>query len=270
MQNSLNSYSEKLLSCQVCFDEGHLPRLPCGCYFCANCISSWTEHQIRELQFQDKSTVVCLLECCKKTFMPSDILPSLSYDHQQRITEALTRSYLLKTDDIRLCPRPKCTYAGVFRPKSKCRSTLKCELCNKQWREKVHCSLLEDVVNLLPSNKLQKSTFLSNVWEEVFTNKCPKCSISIFKTGGCHHMTCKKCDYEFCWRCLHDYKSHDKRLCFFTNLSKMMIIASMLLSIATFSGLATFLKTIVCTFMIFMFDLVFCDTVLMIMGGIVF
>lgn len=34
-----------------------------------------------------------------------------------------------------------------------------------------------------------------------FTIKeCPKCERSIYKNGGCNHMTCK-CQFEFCWLC---------------------------------------------------------------------
>lgn len=36
------------------------------------------------------------------------------------------------------------------------------------------------------------------------TKKCPRCSKSIEKAGGCDHMTCRRnaggCGHEFCWR----------------------------------------------------------------------
>lgn len=36
---------------------------------------------------------------------------------------------------------------------------------------------------------------------------CPKkeCGYRIEKGGGCDHMTCRKCQYQFCWICLADY-----------------------------------------------------------------
>ncbi|KAF6233372.1 hypothetical protein HO173_008304 [Letharia columbiana] len=34
---------------------------------------------------------------------------------------------------------------------------------------------------------------------------CPGCQAPSQKTGGCDHMTCKICGYEYCWRCLADH-----------------------------------------------------------------
>ena len=32
--------------------------------------------------------------------------------------------------------------------------------------------------------------------------RCPDCNIWIVKDGGCEHVTCSWCDFEFCWHCL--------------------------------------------------------------------
>lgn len=40
------------------------------------------------------------------------------------------------------------------------------------------------------------------------TKDCPKCHICIEKNGGCNHMQCYTCKYDFCWMCLCDWKSH--------------------------------------------------------------
>ena len=34
--------------------------------------------------------------------------------------------------------------------------------------------------------------------------QCPDCGIYIEKDGGCNHMNCDLCGYEFCWACLRD------------------------------------------------------------------
>lgn len=45
-------------------------------------------------------------------------------------------------------------------------------------------------------------------WLESHTKDCPKCSTLIEKNGGCNHMTCRKCHWEFCWVCMGDWVKH--------------------------------------------------------------
>ena len=45
-------------------------------------------------------------------------------------------------------------------------------------------------------------------WIQANTQGCPKCGSLIEKNGGCNHMTCSKCRYEFCWICLVSWKEH--------------------------------------------------------------
>lgn len=45
-------------------------------------------------------------------------------------------------------------------------------------------------------------------WLSAHTKVCPKCNNSIEKNGGCNHMTCSSCRWEFCWVCMGDWKLH--------------------------------------------------------------
>lgn len=45
-------------------------------------------------------------------------------------------------------------------------------------------------------------------WIDANTQPCPKCFLNIEKNGGCNHMTCQTCGYEFCWICLDIWKIH--------------------------------------------------------------
>lgn len=44
---------------------------------------------------------------------------------------------------------------------------------------------------------------------------CPKCSLIIEHIKGCKHMTCKRCNYEFCFLCLktHNWPSQSFKKC---------------------------------------------------------
>lgn len=37
------------------------------------------------------------------------------------------------------------------------------------------------------------------------SRKCPGCSKSIEKNGGCSNMVCSQCNMSFCWNCMHAY-----------------------------------------------------------------
>ncbi|KAH0287775.1 hypothetical protein KCU62_g5741, partial [Aureobasidium sp. EXF-3399] len=41
---------------------------------------------------------------------------------------------------------------------------------------------------------------------KTFTS-CPRCKVFIDKAGGCDHITCSQCSYEFCYGCSADYKA---------------------------------------------------------------
>jgi len=45
-------------------------------------------------------------------------------------------------------------------------------------------------------------------WVSANTKDCPKCHIAVEKNGGCNHMTCRQCSYEWCWFCLKVWKGH--------------------------------------------------------------
>lgn len=55
--------------------------------------------------------------------------------------------------------------------------------------------------------------------ETVFTKSCPSCYITIFKDGGCNHVTCTICKNYMCWLCgdkvglIHSSRSIDDHVC---------------------------------------------------------
>jgi hypothetical protein len=50
-------------------------------------------------------------------------------------------------------------------------------------------------------------------WLIEHTAKCPKCQTNIEKNEGCKHMTCRKCEHQFCWECLKPWPNHSDPQC---------------------------------------------------------
>lgn len=53
--------------------------------------------------------------------------------------------------------------------------------------------------------ELMKNEVETAKWLNENTKQCPRCNVNIIKNGGCNHMTCENCNYEFCWICMEKY-----------------------------------------------------------------
>ena len=95
--------------------------------------------------------------------------------------------------DLRWCPDPKCMHYVEREGRSKvstceCGATV-CIECGEYEHPGTKCGQQED--DLFKKWKLSQDG-----------KNCPKCNMVIVKNEGCNHMTCLKCQHEFCWYCL--------------------------------------------------------------------
>ena len=87
------------------------------------------------------------------------------------------------------------------------------------------------------------SDFRSNAFRGVSINckRCPNCYYIIEKDGGCNHMQCMKCSFEFYWCCRQEWTPiHNEEQCFFNMyiLPLQYLFLSPLLLIIVFLGLS--------------------------------
>ena len=106
------------------------------------------------------------------------------------------------------CPAPDCDHSvscslpkrnlDCIIPTVKCLCSLRfCFACSHIDHQPAPCHLLR-----LWMKKCADDSETAN-WVNANTKDCPKCNTMIEKNGGCNHMTCRKCRYEFCW--VHDF-----------------------------------------------------------------
>lgn len=123
--------------------------------------------------------------------------------------------YNVKTNNLKVikskgrifhCPKMDCHGLvnlgnfGLFQAKVACDTCYSavCSSCQKLWHEGIKCTKDDD----------------SNLkWEAIGdagagkVNRCPKCKAPFEKNGGCPHMKCSMCSYDWCWVCGLPFRS---------------------------------------------------------------
>jgi len=204
---------EIMEQCPICFlylEDTNTIHLPCSCTHCANCAVAWIVTKTQEHSYLTTEEIACMSINCKKNFKIQDIASQLSTSEQELVNSCLFQVYLIKTKDIQKCPKEDCLYAGVFHGgSSDCKEDLECSACETKWRVKDQAAGGQGRLGrVLNSCGLLKNNLFTVFWKGCFTHRCPRCKVRIEKNGGCMHMTCSNCKYEFCWTCRRVHPLH--------------------------------------------------------------
>ena len=113
------------------------------------------------------------------------------------------------------CPKPDCNticYQELYQESYLYWTFFSCPKCNKEfcskcldnWHPGMTCQELS-----ADKNGTSPSLQANAIFESDLDIKyCPKCNLTIQKTGGCSHMTCSRCWHKFCWICLESVPLH--------------------------------------------------------------
>lgn len=118
------------------------------------------------------------------------------------------KDYVKSHPELRFCPGPNCQIIVRSReiaPKrSVCTScnTSFCFKCGMDYHAPTDCQVIRKWLTKCADDSETANYISAN------TKDCPKCHICIEKNGGCNHMQCFNCKYDFCWMCLGDWKTH--------------------------------------------------------------
>eukprot|EP01017_Pseudomicrothorax_dubius_P005896 TRINITY_DN115_c0_g1_i2.p1 TRINITY_DN115_c0_g1~~TRINITY_DN115_c0_g1_i2.p1 ORF type:complete len:323 (+),score=9.22 TRINITY_DN115_c0_g1_i2:135-1103(+) len=213
--------------CAICFEDITLSAqsvLACGCSYCQSCLTEFFISKTKDLSFVDEQKFKCPSDCGQVAIDPAVALELITdFNSKESLSEALLKVYIRNSSDIRTCPGLGCNYSGLL-PKSSCHSSLQCESCKTEWRDESLYYPFESTIRKLMDTPNLLNHLLSFIYRDTMTEECPKCSIGISKNGGCPHMTCTKCRYEFCWNCKHRHHGHDQILCEVTGRVKYILL----------------------------------------------
>ena len=192
--------SENKIECPACCDlfypneKNTLKN--CGHAFCEDC---WEKFLCIKIEENKLTSIKCLdYECQEK---PDDEF-IMNYLNNNEILIKKYKKFkfelgIINDQNKKLCPFPNCdSYLELKDPNNKyvkcLNNHLFCFICLNKPHGKIACN-----------KYINKS--LNEYAEKNFLKKCPKCGIITEKYTGCNHITCSKCNYQWCWLCNKAY-----------------------------------------------------------------
>ncbi|KAL9609161.1 MAG: hypothetical protein Q9167_006056 [Letrouitia subvulpina] len=200
--------------CTICFDDSpsvETYAMKCGHRYCVDCYRQYLGQKIREEG--EAARIQCPTNGCSRIVDSKSMDLLVATDLKDRYLTLLTRTYVDDLDSLKWCPAPNCEYAvecSVKRQElNRIVPTVACH-CNHRFcfgctlndHQPTPCTLVR-----MWLKKCEDDSETAN-WISANTKECPKCSSTIEKNGGCNHMTCRKCKYEFCWMCMGLWSEH--------------------------------------------------------------
>ena len=205
-------------TCDICFmsaeDYGGrimTTSLPCGHRYCTACYTHYAEQKVREEG--ESRRIQCMKDKCNLIVDEDTMSKILSPTLMHRYRILLDRAYVDDHPHLRWCPAPDCEMA-VECPVTRKQlhsvvPSVRCDCghwfcfgCGLAAHQPVICAIVR-----LWLKKCEDDSETSN-WIQANTKECPHCNSTIEKNGGCNHMTCRKCKYEFCWICSGPWSEH--------------------------------------------------------------
>lgn len=200
--------------CDICCeDEAGLQTfaMKCGHRYCVDCYRQYLTQKIREEG--EAARIQCPSDGCGRILDSRSLDILVTSDLTGRYRELLNRTYVEDKDIFKWCPGPDCPNAIECAIKKKdlpkvvptveCKCGFRfCFGCPNPDHQPAPCMLVKKWLR-----KCADDSETAN-WISANTKECPKCNSTIEKNGGCNHMTCRKCKYEFCWMCMGLWSEH--------------------------------------------------------------
>ena len=235
-------WREKLHTCGVCFEEHAsldcVRFIRCKHTFCKGCVGTYFESLMAD---GAASALNCPEPSCRAAANPFEVKALLSPALYERYEKLQTDTCLSAMHDVVWCPRceypaflvegdestgartataggPTDSDRGAGRRLALCGScafSFCCE-CRLAWHGLAPCANLatrwrnaDEQGREELRRKYGKSVVdevESAEWMLKHTKPCPNCSTSVEKNGGCNHITCRHCNFEWCWLCNCKYQ----------------------------------------------------------------
>lgn len=192
--------------CEICCTEtvsSNFIGLKCDHIFCFRCWNQYLEVKILDEGMAD--TICCPKHQCSTILDQETCLTLLqNAKARQAYLKLITNSFVQCNPVLKWCPNRECNCAiqveyVLMRPVTCQCNTIFCFKCVQNWHSPLKCDRLQQWLQ-----KCEDDSETAH-WLTANTKDCPKCKFGIEKNGGCNHMTCRICKYDFCWICETDW-----------------------------------------------------------------
>ena len=225
----IDTTNQNNIICSICYNDiqNHLivKLSQCSHEFCQNCLKTYINNSIS----QNILDIRCPYDQCQEYIEEKIIKEYLSSSRYEDYLRYKLNNEMAKNSDIRWCPRKECgKWIKVSKPtlEVKCQcGQLICYNCGESLHFGKTCQqrLYQDLKLYALHGKVKM---------------CPKCKSRTEKLTGCNHMTCSRCKFEYCWRCLDEFKN--LHMCRSDRIGKCAYLWLLLSNICTFAFLMLF------------------------------
>lgn len=191
--------------CRICFDNTNALAthvcIACSGSFCVPCMAQFIEFKVLDGEVSRKK-LVCPAPDCEQP-LSEDLVEAFA----SRETFAKYQSFVKNHKiGIRFCSRAGCS-AAIDEPLF-CRDRkVQCAECNTE-------SCMRCGGDYRRTRLCRRDDKRYSKWRRSHeVRACPGCKTDIEKQGGCLHMSCVRCEQQFCWACLRPWSSHSAKLC---------------------------------------------------------
>jgi len=199
----LSGEGECLVCCET-VEGDECCALRCRHRFCRDCWSSYLTVKIKE---GEVTRINCPALNCKYTVPDPVVQKLVDKELYEKYLRFVTKSFVEDNAQITWCPAPRCgnaiTTEMVHGRIVQCHCGFRfCFSCHHEAHVPASCEQVK-----LWGKKCSDDSETGH-WLGANTKDCPRCGVFVEKNGGCNHMTCRQCGYEWCWLCLKQWKGH--------------------------------------------------------------
>lgn len=181
--------------------------LYCNHKFCNDCFRNYLKIKIME-SGSSVDVITCPGHKCKFIVDECTIGSLVSMDLYSKYTSFVTKSYVDRNPNLKYCPSKKCE-SIVLLNSSISTSMIHCN-CGLIWcyncKLEAHWPASCEQIKWYNDthhrqNQDPDASEKTLEWLSKYTQDCPKCKSPIEKNGGCNHLSCSSCKFQFCWVC---------------------------------------------------------------------